>query len=45
MGEPPIRKAITVLDMLSRDTETVRLVELRMKRILDEKSMIEERDC
>lgn len=41
MGEPAIRKAITVLDMLSRDPETVRLAELRMKRILDEKSMIE----
>ena len=39
--EPAIRKAITVLDMLSRDPETVRLAELRMKRILDEKSMIE----
>ncbi|EKQ50978.1 MULTISPECIES: Rpn family recombination-promoting nuclease/putative transposase [unclassified Clostridium] len=41
MGEPEIRKAITVLDMLSRDPETVRLAELRMKKILDEKSMIE----
>lgn len=41
MGEPAIRKAITVLDMLSRDPETVRLAELRMKKILDEKSMIE----
>jgi predicted transposase/invertase (TIGR01784 family) len=40
MGEPAIRKAITVLDMLSRDPETVRLAELRMKKILDEKSMI-----
>jgi predicted transposase/invertase (TIGR01784 family) len=27
--------------MLSRDPETVRLAELRMKKILDEKSMIE----
>nr|WP_250648856.1 Rpn family recombination-promoting nuclease/putative transposase [Clostridium zeae] len=41
MGEPAIRKAITVLDMLSRDPETVRLAELRMKQILDEKSMVE----
>ncbi|GFZ32155.1 hypothetical protein CSC2_26810 [Clostridium zeae] len=41
MGEPAIKKAITVLDMLSRDPETVRLAELRMKKILDEKSMIE----
>lgn len=41
MGEPAIRKAITVLDMLSRDPETVRLAELRMKKILDEKSMID----
>ncbi|WP_242982190.1 MULTISPECIES: Rpn family recombination-promoting nuclease/putative transposase [unclassified Clostridium] len=41
MGEPEIRKAITVLDTLSRDPETVRLAELRMKKILDEKSMIE----
>ncbi|WP_279285531.1 Rpn family recombination-promoting nuclease/putative transposase [Clostridium sp. C8-1-8] len=41
MGEPAIRKAITVLDMLSRDPETVRLAELRMKQILDEKSMAE----
>jgi len=36
MGEPAIRKAITVLDMLSGDPETVRLAELRMKKILDE---------
>ena len=41
MGEPAIRKAITVLDMLSRDTETVRLAELRMKKILDDASMLE----
>jgi len=41
MGEPAIRKAIMVLDMLSREPETVRLAELRMKKILDEKSMIE----
>lgn len=41
MAEPAIKKAITVLDMLSRDPETVRLAELRMKHILDEKSMIE----
>ncbi|MBK1809940.1 PD-(D/E)XK nuclease family transposase [Clostridium sp. YIM B02505] len=41
MGEPAIKRAITVLDMLSRDPETVRLAELRMKKILDEKSMIE----
>ncbi|WP_234121384.1 Rpn family recombination-promoting nuclease/putative transposase [Clostridium hydrogenum] len=41
MSEPAIRKAITVLDMLSRDPETVRLAELRMKKILDEKSMLE----
>ncbi len=41
MAEPAIKKAITVLDMLSRDPETVRLAELRMKQILDEKSMIE----
>jgi len=41
MGEPAIRKAITVLDTLSRDPEMVRLAELRMKKILDEKSMIE----
>lgn len=41
MAEPAIRKAITVLDMLSRDPETVRLAELRMKQILDERSMLE----
>jgi predicted transposase/invertase (TIGR01784 family) len=41
MGEPAIRKAITVLDTLSRDPEMVRLAELRMKKLLDEKSMIE----
>ena len=39
--DPAIRKAITVLDMLSRDTETVRLAELRMKKILDDTSMLE----
>ena len=41
MAEPIIRKALTVLDMLGRDPETVRLAELRMKKILDEKSMLE----
>lgn len=41
MGEPAIKKAINVLDMLSRDPETVRLAELRMKQLLDEKSMVE----
>ena len=41
MEEPAIGKALNVLDMLSRDPETVRLAELRMKKILDEKSMIE----
>lgn len=41
LAEPAIRKAITVLDMLSRDPETVRLAELRMKKILDERSMLE----
>ena len=41
MAEPAIRKAITVLDALSRDPEMVRLAELRMKKILDETSMIE----
>jgi predicted transposase YdaD len=41
MAEPAIRKAITVLDMLSRAPETVRLAELRMKKILDEKSMLD----
>ncbi|TDT51994.1 putative transposase/invertase (TIGR01784 family) [Fonticella tunisiensis] len=41
VAEPAIKKAITVLGMLSRDPETVRLAELRMKKILDEKSMIE----
>lgn len=41
MAEPAIRKAITVLDMLSRDPETVRLAELRMKQILDERSMLQ----
>lgn len=41
MGEPAMDKAITVLDMLSRDPETVRLAELRMKKILDEKIMLE----
>jgi predicted transposase/invertase (TIGR01784 family) len=41
MAEPVIKKAITVLDMLSRDPETVRLAELRMKKILDERSMLE----
>lgn len=41
VAEPAIKKAITVLDTLSRDPETVRLAELRMKKILDEKSLIE----
>ncbi|HEX9060004.1 MAG TPA: Rpn family recombination-promoting nuclease/putative transposase, partial [Clostridia bacterium] len=41
MAEPAIKKAITVLDMLSRDPDTVRLAELRMKQILDERSMVE----
>lgn len=41
MSEPAIRKALTVLDTLSRDPETVRLEELRMKKLLDEKSAIE----
>jgi predicted transposase/invertase (TIGR01784 family) len=41
MAEPVVRKALTVLDMLGRDPETVRLAELRMKRILDEKTMLE----
>lgn len=41
MSEPAIKKAITVLDMLSRDSQAVRLAELRMKKILDEKSLIE----
>jgi len=41
VAEPAIKKAITVLDMLSRDPETVRLAELRMKQILDERSMLE----
>jgi predicted transposase/invertase (TIGR01784 family) len=41
MAEPVIRKALTVLYMLGRDPETVRLAELRMKKILDEKSMLE----
>jgi predicted transposase/invertase (TIGR01784 family) len=41
MGEPVIKKAINVLDMLSRDPETVRLAELRMKQLLDERSMVE----
>ncbi len=39
--DPAIRKAITVLDMLSRDPETVRLAELRMKKIIDDTSMLE----
>ena len=41
MSEPVIGKAIAVLDFLSRDPETVRLAELRMKKILDERSMLE----
>ena len=41
MAEPVIGKAIAVLDFLSRDPETVRLAELRMKKILDERSMLE----
>ena len=41
VAQPEIRKALTVLDMLSRDPETVRLAELRMKKILDERSMLE----
>jgi predicted transposase/invertase (TIGR01784 family) len=41
MEDPAIKKAITVLDTLSGDPQTVRLAELRMKHILDEKSMIE----
>jgi predicted transposase/invertase (TIGR01784 family) len=41
MEDLAIKKAITVLDTLSGDPETVRLAELRMKHILDEKSMIE----
>jgi hypothetical protein len=31
IGDRAIKMAITVLDMLSRGTETVRLAELRMK--------------
>lgn len=34
VAEPAIKKTITVLDMLSRDPETVRLAELRIKQIL-----------
>ena len=41
LEESAIKKAITVLDTLSRDPETVRLAELRMKKILDERSMLE----
>lgn len=41
MEESSIKRAITVLDMLSSDPETVRLAELRMKKILDERSMLE----
>ena len=41
VAEPVIKKAITVLDILSRDPETIRLAELRMKKLLDEKSAIE----
>jgi hypothetical protein len=37
MGDPAINRVITVLDMLGRDPETVRLAELRMKKILDGK--------
>ena len=40
MTEQAIKKAITVLDTLSRDPEMVRLAELPMKKILDEKIMI-----
>lgn len=39
--DPVISKAIKVLDSLSNDPETVRLSELRMKKILDERSMLE----
>lgn len=39
--DPVISKAIKVLDSLSNDPETVRLAELRMKKILDERSMLE----
>lgn len=38
--DPVISKAIKVLDSLSNDPETVRLAELRMKKILDERSML-----
>ncbi|MDP4178783.1 MAG: PD-(D/E)XK nuclease family transposase [Bacillota bacterium] len=41
VSEPEIMRAMTVLDTLSRDPETVRLAELRMKKLLDEKSMLE----
>jgi predicted transposase/invertase (TIGR01784 family) len=41
MENSAINKAITVLDTLSRDPDTVRLAELRMKKLLDEKSMME----
>lgn len=41
VGESVIRKAITVLDILSRDPHAVRFAELRVKKILDEKSIIE----
>lgn len=41
MAEPAIKKAMTILTELSMDPETVRLAELRMKKILDDRSMIE----
>lgn len=39
--DPVISKAIKVLDSLSNDPETVRLAELRMNEILNEKDMFE----
>ncbi len=41
MADPAIRKAHSVLEILSRDPETIRLAELRAKAIMDEMDNIE----
>ncbi|MDP4144934.1 MAG: Rpn family recombination-promoting nuclease/putative transposase [Bacillota bacterium] len=41
MADPAIRKAHNVLEILSRDPETIRLAELRAKAIMDEMDNIE----
>ncbi|GAA0181015.1 hypothetical protein SH2C18_36080 [Clostridium sediminicola] len=41
MADPKIKKAHDILDYLSEDEETIRLAELRKKKIMDEISRLE----